>query len=180
MMTTGANNRVSRTRGSDGFTLVELTMVCALLLVVVGIVSGFLIATNKAVATASVRLGNTDDSRSAVQRMASTIQFATELAISSDGSHLYALQGDGTTCDQWYVSGGDLWLKVGSTPERILAGVTADTAAFSSNPNYTGLVSVRFKVTENPTLDPSGTSVSDTFVADDIGGTGKVLTQSGC
>lgn len=169
-----------RRRDAAGFTLLELMVVCALLTVVLGIVSGFLIASNNAVATAAVRLGDTGDARAAAQEIGSTVQFATSLTVGNSGQCLYAVQQNGST-DEWKITGGNLVLVVGSHSSTVVRGVTSSGALFkaaTSATTYTGLVSVRFTVQENTKRDKLGTPVDSTFVSEDA--SGVVGTQSTC
>jgi hypothetical protein len=157
-------------------------VVCSLLTVVLGIVGGFLIASNKAVATAAVRLSDTQDARNAEQRIAATVQFATSLSV-SNGKTLYAEQVGGT-CDIWSISGTDLELTVGSQTSTIAADVVAPTSGsiFERNTSYPGLVSVRFTVKQATvtTGTDAGMSVDDTFTAANLPVGGGVTTTNSC
>ena len=161
-------------------------VVCALLTVVLGIVSGVLLASGKAVATAAVRLGDTSDARTAAQEIGSSMEFATSLSIGGSGQCLYAVQPSvPSTTVEWKISGGYLTRTSGSNTSTIISGVTPPSSGVAFAPassanltTYSGLVSVRFTVDQNTSEDKTGMPVDDTYLAENA--SGAVSTSGSC
>jgi Tfp pilus assembly protein PilW len=170
---------IDRHRDEAGFTLIELTVVGAILIIVLVIVTSFLVSANNAVAASTARATDDTAARTALTLLEADIRFASNMSISTDGSTLYVVASQ-PACAVWTASGGLLTerTKPGSSSDTVALGVSTAGAAFSGNSAYQGLVTIRFTVRlpANTTRDKAGVLVVQTLSAENM--TGPVTTSS--
>ncbi|MHB1533536.1 MAG: PulJ/GspJ family protein [Acidimicrobiales bacterium] len=140
----------------SGFSLLELMIVCALLLVVLSIVGNFLINANRAVAVSVARAQNNNVAQNIVNRLNHSVQVADPAWISSDGTTLWVVNnpaytgGTEASCETWTFGGGQLSeaTPAGSSTVAIKGVGPAGEGVpyFTTSRSVDGLVGVQFAV----------------------------------
>lgn len=155
----------------EGFTLVEVVLSAALLVVVLAIVGNYLISANRTVTQSTAQQNDNAAAQRALGLLEANIRFACDMSI--NGGTLYvANTGVNCTnssqpaCAEWSTSAGQLTEKTSITGSGVVAsGVSA--LSFTQSSQYNGLVTVQFtlKQPQDQGSDTSGATVNQTLTA---------------
>lgn len=153
-----------------GFTLTEVIIAGAILIVALAMIGNYLIGAGRSVAASTAHQDDNAAAQGALDRLENNIRFACNMFIS--GSTLYVANASGTcstpgqpSCAEWASSGGSLDETTSSGTSVIVRGVSG--LSFTGNSAYNGLVTIQFNLRQpqDQASDPSGVSVNQTLTA---------------
>jgi prepilin-type N-terminal cleavage/methylation domain-containing protein len=197
------------TREETGFTLIETSVVLALLGLVVGISLNFLVSADNTINVSTQRSANNNQARLALSAIDASVRYASNVSISADGKTLYVDNGNSNTsypasnepaCIVWaFNTPGTLTEQTGTTTATLgaampwsgvsfLSGVPAFAASTltttlstgSTVPTYAGLISIHLEVNQVSSVAGSGVEVVDSVAAGNMSGLIGTGSLSSC
>ena len=157
----------------DGFSLVEVTVGAAILVILFAIVGNYLVSAGRTVSNSTAHQDNNAAAQRTVELIDANVRYACNVSILA--ATLYVSNSSGTcstpgqpACAEWYASGSNLVEKTSSGTGTVATGVSG--VVFTGNASYNGLVTIQFNLRQpqDQAADATGATVNETVTAQNM------------